>query len=152
MKKNDYVFVSGGRRGIISRELDNDMVEVRLLSGSGTVCVGRSDLLKSTYDWRPIYPAGSELPEGASGFQLCRLFSGSYSIELRAEDRERAQADRIAIEAKLKAIRTKDAVAIELRALGLEPSGKLADSKVQLGNALYERAWPLIEFSSEVGK
>lgn len=144
MNKGDKVFING-KGGIVTQALANGMVEARLLGG-GNVCVDAADCLLATYDWRKVYPAGSALPEGASGWTLCRWYAGgSYSVEIADCDRERATADRVAIEAKIKSIRTKAEMARELQALDLLESDRLSDSKITLQNALYERAWPLLE-------
>ena len=102
--------------------------------------------MKYTHDQRPVYPPGSPLPQGASGFTQCKL-GAAYAVWLLEADRERSKADLAQIVVKVRAIRTKAAAVAALSELGRTAfaNERLKDLKLSLTNHMYAKAWPLIE-------
>jgi hypothetical protein len=101
--------------------------------------------VKRTCDGRPVYPADAALPAGAQGWTQCDLGSASYATWLEPEDRPRSQRALRDIEREANALRTIADAEACLRALGIEPGGKLSDMRTRLVIERYARAWPLRE-------
>jgi len=102
--------------------------------------------MKLTHDQRPVYPAGSPLPAGASGWTQCKL-GAAYAVWLRKEDQAQSKADLAQIIGKVHALRTKAAAVALLTELDKTAfvNERLRDLKLSLINAMYAKAWPLIE-------
>lgn len=102
--------------------------------------------IKYTHDRRPVYPAGSALPQGASGWTQCKLGAG-YAIWLLDADRARSKADLERFTAEARKLRTRAAAVTALEAIGVTayPEERLSDLRLSLVNHMYAMAWPLIE-------
>ena len=76
--------------------------------------------IKRTHDGRPVHPAGSALPEGASGWTQCDNRGGGYAVWLETADQPRSRADMERLVKQASALRTRTACEAALRELGLE--------------------------------
>jgi hypothetical protein len=109
------------------------MDETKLATGSITF----------THDRRPVYAAGSALPEHASGWTQCDNRGGGYAVWLADEDIAASKADYAAIQAEAKTLRTHKACEAALRSLSLESRGSCADMRLTFQITKYADLWPL---------
>lgn len=103
--------------------------------------------IKYTCDRRPVYPAGSALPAGASGWTQCKLQSAGYVTWLRAEDIAQSKADLAQITAEARELRRKSQAITAIAVMGgtAYEGERLCDMRTQWINLAVARAWPLIE-------
>jgi hypothetical protein len=102
--------------------------------------------MKLTHDQQLVFPPDAALPTGATGFVQCRLQGGAYSTWLEPDDQPRSKADYTRIEGEARALRTKDAAFLALRAIGVSyPGGKLRHMKTQYRVHRMAQLWPLRE-------
>jgi hypothetical protein len=107
---------------------------------------------KLTSDAQLVYPPDATLPAGASGFVQCQLMrysgpgSGSYATWLEPDDQPRSKADYTRIECEARALCTKDAAFLALRAIGVSyPGGLLRHMRTQYQVHRMAQLWPLRE-------
>jgi hypothetical protein len=108
--------------------------------------------MKLTHDQQLVFPPDATLPAGATGFVQCQLMcysglgSGAYATWLEPDDRPRSKADYTRIEGEAKAMRTKDAAFLALRAIGVSyPGGTLRHMRTQYQVHKMAKLWPLRE-------
>jgi hypothetical protein len=100
-------------------------------------------MITKTHDGRTVYPAGTPLPDWASGWVQCNNQGGAYSTWLDEADRERSKADRERIEREANALRTRAQCEAAMKWLGLVPGGTCREMRLRYQITLYADLWPL---------